>query len=733
MNANYPDSLALREVLNRPERKILPPSDQHGNPLKMSDYFGEYVFTIQRAEGVSKELKKELLEVIHEGRPLSKKLAETVAQALLKWACSKGVTHFCHWFQPLTGGTAEKHDSFLSFDTDGETAIEYLSASQLIQGEPDASSFPHGGSRSTFEARGYTSWDLTSPIFIIEGTNGKTLCIPCGFVSYHGEALDTKTPLLRALNAFSPQATTFLKLLGEHQVKEVQVTVGAEQEYFLVDKEFYFRRPDLVMTGRSLFGALPPKNQQLEDHYFGAIEDRVLSFMQELEVELYKIGIPAKTRHNEVAPGQYELAQIFREANISVDNNQMVMAILKRVALKHHFVALLHEKPFIGVNGSGKHLNWSMADQTGRNLLSTGDTPLEHYRFLAVVAMILEAVCRHSGLLRACISGHGNDFRLGANEAPPSIISVFLGDTLTSLLQDVVNGKEPVVGQEKSFLKMGAHQLAQLFQDNTDRNRTSPFAFTGNKFEFRAVGSSVSTGFPTTILVGALTEIFDESNRFMEEEFKKGTGKEDVLKKLITKWYKKSSHIVFNGDGYSADWVKEAHKRGLPNYRTTPEALKVFKDESQTQFLARYDILSNRELETRYNVLVERYLKMAEIEWNTLKGMLDQTIFPAIMKYKQELLGLILSQKSLGHDDSLETAYLKKLQLMATKLKGYQEQLEEFTEKMPHHDHQKAIDWVAQHMMPVIQQMAGVLASVESLIPDAHRSWPNYQDMLFIR
>jgi glutamine synthetase len=563
------------KATSRTPRHFEIPKDNRGTVKRVSDYYGELTFDFKTSEDISDATKKEIIKAIDAGLGIKKENAEAVARAVTSWAVKNGATHFCHWFQPLTGGTAEKHDAFFQLDKAGK-AIERLSATQLMQGEPDASSFPNGGSRSTFEARGYTTWDLTSPMFLIEAVNGRTLCIPTAFVSYNGDALDVKTPLLRSISKLSTAATKFLQLSGHAEATSVQVTCGAEQEYFLIDKAFYFARPDLVMTGRTLFGALTTRNQQLEDHYFGLIPDRILAFMQELDYELHRLGIPAKTRHNEVAPAQFELAPIFSEANVAADNNQMIMTTMRRIAEKHDMMVLLHEKPFAGINGSGKHVNWSMSDNTGLNLLEPGHEPQSNLRFLATVAMIVKALHRHSKPLRMAISGAGNDHRLGANEAPPSIISAYLGDTLGRIFHSIAEDKtfSPTLN---NVIDLGTNQLAHLLRDNTDRNRTSPFAFTGNKFEFRAVGSSHAIGFPMTILNAAVTEVMLESNTYLEAEFAKGQSVDQALMSLTKKLTNESHQAMFNGDGYSKEWVDEAAKRGLPNLRTTPEALKTKK------------------------------------------------------------------------------------------------------------------------------------------------------------
>ncbi len=565
---------AKKDAIHREERSFQRPVDSTGKYLRISDYYGENVFHFSDTPGIADDVKKELEEVSRSGKLIQKEHANIVAKAVTEWAISHGATHFCHWFQPLTGSTAEKHDSFLSFSKG--KVIERLSAVQLMQGEPDASSFPNGGSRSTFEARGYTSWDMSSPMFLMEGGNGKTLCIPTAFVSYHGEALDVKTPLLRSISRLGKSATEFCQIVGMKDVKKVQVTTGAEQEYFLIDKSFYYSRPDLVMTGRTLFGSLSSKNQQLDDHYFGAIPERVIVFMQELDYELHRLGIPAKTRHNEVAPGQFEIAPIFTDANIAADNNQQIMALIKHIAGKHGMVALLHEKPFAGVNGSGKHLNWSMATDSGVNLLEPGKEPHQNMRFLATTMIVVEAVKRHAKMLRMAIASQSNDHRLGANEAPPSIISVFLGQTLENVLKSIKDGKTFTPESEK-ILEMGADQLAHLLKDNTDRNRTSPFAFTGNRFEFRAVGSSKSIGLPLSVLNAAVSSVFQEANSFLKKEINSKVDADAALLKLIKKYLDSSWEVVFNGDGYSEQWVIEATKRRLPNLKTTADPLPALK------------------------------------------------------------------------------------------------------------------------------------------------------------
>jgi len=714
----------------RSERKITLPLNSRGETARIQDYYGENVFDIRFARGIPERVRQELIEVAQTRRPLSREYAEIIAQAVTEWATSKGATHFCHWFQPLTGSTAEKHDSFLQFDDSGKP-IDKLSVGQLLQGEPDASSFPHGGSRSTFEARGYTSWDVTSPMFITESANGKTLCIPTAFVSYYGDALDIKTPLLRSANALSKVVTNFLHLIGKEDTKSVVATCGAEQEFFLIDQSFYFARPDLVMTGRTLFGSLTAKNQQLEDYYFGTIPERVLSFLSEVDIELHRLGVPCKTRHNEVAPAQFEIAPIFGEANIAADHNQLTMAVLKKVAEKHQFVCLLHEKPFSGVNGSGKHVNWSMQDNTGLNLLEPGNEPHQNTRFLAILSTIVEAVRRHSGMLRASIAGHGNDHRLGANEAPPSIISVFLGDTLDRICRSVMESKEFTPGAREA-LDLGAEQIAQLVRDNTDRNRTSPFAFTGNKFEFRAVGSSQAIGLPMAILNAAVADVFEETNSLLKEELAKGLDVDQALLNVTKHWLKNSYHVVFNGDGYSQEWIVEAEKRGLPNYRTTPDALRVFSRSDEYSFLTRLGVFKESELKTRFNVLIERYNKHRVIEFKTLTSMIQQSILPDILSYKAMLVDLASQEEKLGTSSFVEKDLLKHLQRLIEDIYKGSMILREKASAIDC-EHVDDADKVANDLMPQMERLAKSINEVEELIPQSMWSTPTYYDMLFLR
>lgn len=716
---------ARRTAVGRKYRVIDRPVDTHGVPLRITQYYGANIFDYRKAKNIPDNVKKELEEIATSSKTLTKDLADVVAKTAMEWAISKGATHFCHWFQPLTGSTAEKHDSFLSIENG--SAIEDLSAGQLMQGEPDASSFPNGGSRSTFEARGYTSWDLTSPMFLIEGTNGKTLCIPTAFVSYTGQALDIKTPLLRSEVALNLAATRFLKAIGQ-ETKSVHSNCGPEQEYFLVDEAFYYSRPDLVMTGRTLFGSLSAKNQQLDDHYFGDIDERVMGFMQELDLELHRLGIPAKTRHNEVAPGQYEIAPIFNHTNVAADNNQVMMATIKRVAMKHHFVALLHEKPFAGINGSGKHLNWSLSTKEGDNLLNPTDRPENNPRFLAMCSTIIEALYRHGGMLRAAIASAGNDHRLGANEAPPSIISAYLGDTLEKVFTAIKDGKKVESSTDKS-MDMKTQQLADLNKDNTDRNRTSPFAFTGNKFELRACGSEMSIGLPLSVLNGAVAEVLNETAEFIEKSDKSA---DEAMMEVTKKWITSAYKVIFNGDGYSDEWVKEAERRGLPNMKTTADALPLFMDQKATAFLKDQNIFTQDELETRFHVLVERYNTIRHIEFGVLIQMVNQHVLPSIFNFKATLGNVIKTQKDIGFESSVESALYKKVNYTTETLFNRVENLSNGMKELPADD-QKKSKVIAETLMPLSEEIAHLCNELEEIVPDSMWTLPKYFDMLFLR
>ncbi len=605
--------------------------------VQISKYFGEDTFnTGIMAEKLPKDVYRCIIETIHAGRKMDIDTANAVAHAIKDWAIEKGATHYCHWFQPMTGATAEKHDSFIEF-TDSGDIIERFSGKQLIQGEPDASSFPSGGLRSTFEARGYTAWDPTSPAFIIRNGLGTTLCIPTIFISYTGEALDNKTPLLRSIEAVNRSALNLMRLLGNTEVKKVIATIGPEQEYFLIDQDYFFRRQDLVLSGRSLLGAAPSKGQQLEDQYFGSIKERILSFMHDVEEELYKLGIPAKTRHNEVAPSQFEIAPIFEEANLAADHNQLVMETMKRIAPAHKLSLLLHEKPFAGINGSGKHVNWSLSDDQGNNLLNPGKTPQDSIQFLMFLIATVKAVNTHADLLRASVASPGNDHRLGANEAPPAIISIFLGEQLTNILDNIEKGKI-TKATDAAIIDLGLSKLPVLSKDSTDRNRTSPFAFTGNKFEFRAVGSSQSISLPSTVLNTIVAESLDIIAKKIKS---KGGNVNQAALDVAKEEIKANKAILFMGDNYTREWEAEAAKRGLPNKKTSSEALKDLKTDKAIRLFEKYGVLSPVELKSRYHVRIERYIKEIDIEAATLYNMVQTQIIPAAISYQKKVAGSI--------------------------------------------------------------------------------------------
>ena len=603
--------------------------------------FGENVFNeAVMKERLPKATYKSLRKTIEEGLPLDPGVAEIVANAMKDWAIEKGATHFTHWFQPLTGITAEKHDSFISPTKHGLVVMEF-SGKELIQGEPDASSFPSGGLRATFEARGYTSWDCTSPAFLKEDAGSLTLCIPTAFCSYNGEALDKKTPLLRSMQTLSKQALRVLRLFGNTSTTHVTSTVGAEQEYFLVDKKFFDQRMDLMLTGRTLFGAMPPKGQELDDHYFGSLKARVAAFMHELNLELWKLGVLAKTQHNEVAPGQFELAPIFGTTNIATDHNQLVMDTMKKVALRHNMVCLLHEKPFAGVNGSGKHNNWSMSTDDGQNLLDPGPNPHENFQFLTIICAVVKAVDDYAELLRVSAANPGNDHRLGANEAPPAIISIFLGDQLTDLFAQLQNGglNRSLQGEK---MASGVKTLPAFRKDSTDRNRTSPFAFTGNKFEFRMVASSQSISGPNVVLNLIIAEVLSQ----FADRLEQATDFDQALQTLLKETAKNHQRILFDGNGYSEEWVEEATKRGLPNITSTVDASLVLLRESTVNLYEKHKVLTRAELESRYEINLEQYSKQINIEALTMVDMAQHSIIPAVVKYSTQLANSINAIKA---------------------------------------------------------------------------------------
>lgn len=638
--------------------------------MNLLEKFGENVFNQKvMKERLPKEIFKSLKKTIEAGEVLDPNVADVVANAMKDWALEKGATHYTHWFQPLTGLTAEKHDSFLSPTAEGMIISEF-SGKQLIQGEPDASSFPSGGLRATFEARGYTAWDATSPAFLKEDATGyKTLCIPTAFCSYTGEALDKKTPLLRSNEAVAKQALRLLRALGRKNSVNVTATVGPEQEYFLIDRKYFEERMDLLLTGRTLFGAAPAKGQELEDQYFGALKDKISVFMTDLDVELWKMGITSKTKHNEVAPAQYEMAPVFSVVNIATDHNQLVMETLQKVALRHDLVCLLHEKPFSGINGSGKHNNWSLASDDGINFLDPGHTPAENEIFMLTLAALMKGVDIHADILRATASGAGNDHRLGANEAPPAIISIFVGDELIKVLEHIEKG-EAGKGAGKNFLTLGVDTLPALPKDNSDRNRTSPFAFTGNKFEFRMVGSSASIAGPNVALNTIVAEVFDEFATRLEKASNVNTEATKIVQEVI----KNHKRIIFNGNGYDEAWVKEAEKRGLPNLKSTPEALQAYTTDKAAKLFEKYKVLTHQELESRYDIYMEQYSAKRNIEGKVGVEMIKTQYLPAGFLFASELADSIGKIKAV--DASLAKPQEKLLKEVSGLLACIQQKVE---------------------------------------------------------
>lgn len=711
------------------------------SPKKVSAYFGENTFSV---ETMRKHISKKTFEAfgawISEGKIISLAQANEIADAMKQWALSKGATYYTHWFQPMTGLTAEKHDSFISVIGPGKV-IEKFSGNKLIQGEPDASSFPSGGIRATFEARGYTAWDPTSPAFITECALGKTLCIPTIFISYHGASLDKKLPLLRSDEALSKAAIGLLKLFGRQEVKKVFSTCGPEQEYFLIDKNYYSLRQDLVMTGRTLIGAPSPKGQQLEDQYFGTIKERVVNFMFEVAQEAYKLGIPLMTRHNEVAPHQYEFAPVFEESNIAADHNQLLMELMKKVALRHNMVCLLHEKPFAGINGSGKHLNWSLSDDKGNNLLNPGETPEENLQFLTILAAVLRAVYLHADLLRASVALAGNEHRLGANEAPPAVISVFLGEQLTAILDMLGNGTKSKVSK-RDIIDLGIARLPRFNKDTTDRNRTSPFAFTGNKFEFRAVGSSQNISTPITVI----NTIIAESLEYVTNQIKtvKGTGKDfnsEVLK-VISAIIKETRDIRFEGNNYAEDWIKEAKKRDLPNIAATYESLEALTKENNIALFEKYKIFSKEELVARYHIWIHMYNLTLEIEANTLKEMVNASVVPAGYKYEKLLERTLHELTELEKGAGLKVDPLaledKKEHLSDIVSKIYYvrrntTEMDKLLESAKKISDEKRSELYFKELRPLMEHIRKHVDQLECVVSDDAWDLPKYREMLFIK
>ena len=700
--------------------------------LTLSDnqVFGANVFSraVQR-QRLSSDVFKRLQRTLARGEALDTSLADSVALAMKEWAMERGATHYTHWFQPLTGSTAEKHDSFYA-PTDEGTAIAEFSGKELIQGEPDASSFPTGGIRATFEARGYTAWDPTSPAFILENPNGTLLCIPTAFASWTGEALDHKIPLLRSMDALSKSAIRALKLFGDNDANRVFTTIGPEQEYFLIDEQYYFERPDLITTGRTLFGAKPPKGHELDDHYFGSIPDRILAYMLETERELAKLGVPVKTRHNEVAPNQYEIAPIFENSNVGSDHQQLTMQIMQNVARRYGLVCLLHEKPFAGVNGSGKHNNWSMGTDTGKNLLEPGDTPHRNLEFLFFCAAVILAVNKYQGLLRASIASPGQDHRLGANEAPPAIMSIFLGADLENVFGAIERG-ETSETRAQSFLGLGTPVLPQLPKHGGDRNRTSPFAFTGNKFEFRALGSSQSPALPNTVLNTIVAEAIDELADELEAAVKDGPPAgdplrdavlEDALRPILQRTYADNKRIIFGGDNYDEEWHAEAERRGLLNLQATPDALPYLVSDETVEVFEKHSVLSRRELESRHEVFLEQYVTKLNIESETQASIARTMLLPAAARHLALLLGAQLGELAGETSDLIAefTEAIKKLEL-ANLADNQPAELE------PH------AEFMRDSVVPAMDEVRGAADRLEKVVADDLWPLPKYSEILFIK
>ncbi len=696
--------------------------------MEVREVFASNVFNDKvMMERLPKDIYKALKETIENDIPLRRDVADVVANAMKDWAIEKGATHYTHWFQPLTGITAEKHDSFISPAADGGVIMEF-SGKQLIQGEPDASSFPSGGLRSTFEARGYTAWDCTSPAILKEDESGNvTLTIPTAFYSYYGEALDKKTPLLRSMKAVSKQALRVLRTLGNKTSTKVISTVGPEQEYFLVDKKFYLERIDLMLTGRTIFGAPAPKGQELEDQYFGAIKDRVSHYMNDLNIELWKMGITSKTQHNEVAPAQYEMAPIFATTNIAADHNQLVMETMQKVALRHDLVCLLHEKPYAGINGSGKHNNWSLSTNDGINLLDPGNTPSQNLLFLLFLSALIKAVDTHADILRATCAHAANDHRLGANEAPPAIISIFMGDELTEILEKLAKGQQ-VSTKGAQFVTVGVDTLPEIPKDNTDRNRTSPFAFTGNKFEFRTVGSSQSISGPNVALNTIAAEALDEIATRLEKAKDKNAEAAAIIKEM----YKKHSRVIFNGNNYSEEWVKDAAKRGLPNVGNAVDALKAFVSEKSFKLFEKYDVLSRKEIHSRYDIYVDHYAKQINIEALAAIDMVKKQFLPAAIEYATFLADSVGSFKSAKIPAPVQTDLLKKVSsLLASAHKALTRLDGAVAKAQGIADTVRKAESYRDNVVTAMRALRADIDALEMLVPGDMWPVPNYADLLF--
>jgi len=684
--------------------------------------FGANSFSLKvMEEKLSPETFESIRKTISEGVKLDESIADEVAEAMKNWAMERGATHFTHVFYPLTGFTAEKHDSFYDPSPDGSAAISNFKGKTLIQGEPDASSFPNGGIRATHTARGYTAWDVTSPAYLVENPNGTTLNIPTSFVSWTGEALDKKTPVLKSMQALDKQARRILELFGHEKIANIRASAGPEQEYFLIDKTLAFARPDLLAAGRTLFGAAPPKGQEFDDHYFGVIPDRIMAFMYDVDRELYKLGIPTKTRHNEVAPGQYEIAPVFESANVGADHQQLIMTTLKRVADQHGLLCVLHEKPFAGLNGSGKHVNWSMGNSTQKNLMDPGDTPHENAQFLVFAGAVIRAVSIYAPLLRAVVASAGNDHRLGANEAPPAIISIFLGEQLADVFEQIKGGGA-TNSKQRGVLNIGVDTLPDLPKDAGDRNRTSPFAFTGNRFEFRAVGSNQSISGPLV----AMNTIVAESLDFIASQLEGAADLNKAIQNVLQGIMKKHGNVIFNGDGYSSEWHEEAAERGLPNLKSTPDALPVITSKEVVELFEKYDVLSQQELHSRQEVYSEQYCSHVNVEANLVKGMAKTMIYPAAVRYLNELTNSAGKMKEVGMATNLSYA-----NEVAGLISGLEDAIMAL-EKAHAAAGEDPKDW-GSNVLPAMLKVRGIVDKLEGIVADDLWPLPTYQELLFIR
>jgi glutamine synthetase len=730
MSQNNARQRALQVIADRTAES----SDIDFTETHIRELFGECVFGAeQRRQRLPKAIYKALEATIREGKELSGEIADAVAVAMKDWASEHGATHYTHWFQPMTGLTAEKHDSFLVPTPDG-SAIAEFSGKELVRGEPDASSFPSGGLRQTFEARGYTAWDPTSPAFILENPNGATLVIPTMFVSWTGDALDKKTPLLRSIDALSEQAMRVLKLFGNEDAGRVHTTIGAEQEYFLVDKHFFFARPDLVNCGRTLLGARPPKGQELDDQYFGAIPHRVLAMMAEMEYESMRLGIPIKTRHNEVAPGQYEIAPVFEHANLATDHQMLVMEMLKKVADRHNFACLLHEKPFAGINGSGKHNNWSICTDDGENLLDPGDTPHANAQFLVFCCAVARAVHRYGGLLRLTVASASNDHRLGANEAPPAIISVFLGEQLHDIMEQIEKGGGAKTSKAGGDIEIGVSALPKLPRDAGDRNRTSPFAFTGNKFEFRAVGSSQSIAGPNTVLNTIVAESLDTIATQLEEKMANGSADlNEALQEVLPGLVKEFKPVLFEGDNYSSEWHAEAEQRGLVNLPTSVEAIPLATAKESVELFTKYKVYTERELHSRQEILLENYATAIHIEAETLSMMVNTMVIPAAVRFEKDLAEALVAGKELGVEDQRQTEMLRELVGAIGDARAAGCELRKAIDAEPQGDTLNHASYQKDTLLAAMNELRSRADRLEGMVDDAYWPLPSYREMLFVR